>query len=153
MQELNIDTKELDRLIEKLKLAPDIMRKAKRLAYNRAAKELKALLDAQIGGKGRVQNWQEAVVGSKGGYAKVRPKPKTFILDHQDRVTTYQAGYVTNAINGGHAFPKRRTFAQERAYRTVPGKHFYRNAKAQAEDVAKQTAKEIVSKLLEHLEG
>ena len=64
----------------------------------------------------------------------------------------YAVGYVTNAINSGHRWPRnqwgyRATVAQ------VPGKGFYQRAQAQAEQVAKEAGEQIVQALVEHLEG
>lgn len=73
MQEAQIDTRELERLIEKLEQSPKVLSEAKRRAFEAAAPKLKALLDQEIGGTGRVRDWQQSYVGSKGGYAAVRP--------------------------------------------------------------------------------
>ena len=74
-----IDTSELKRLAEKMAQSPDILKKAKRQAFQSAAPRLNALVDTQIGGSGKVRSWQGAYVGSGGGYAAVRPKKETYV--------------------------------------------------------------------------
>ena len=72
---------------------------------------------------GTVAGWQESYVGTKGGYAAVRPKAQTF---HEG----YAVGYITNAIENGHAI--RRPSGKWKHYRArikkryVLGLHFYR---------------------------
>lgn len=155
MREAQIDVRELERLIEKLEQSPKALSEAKRRAYEAAAPKLKALLDQEIGGTGRVRGWQESVVGSKGGFAKVRPKAKTFAEDRRGKPTQYAVGYVTSAITSGHHVRTPKTFAQERGYISgrVEGKHFYAHTQEQASSVAQETAEEIVAALLEFLEG
>lgn len=161
MQEAQIDTRELERLIEKLEQSPKVLSEAKRRAFEAAAPKLKALLDQEIGGTGRVRGWQESIVGSKGGFAKVRPKAKTWAESRGSKTYAengpkrYAVGYITNAINSGRQVRTRKTFAQERGYSigSVPGKHFYAHVQDQADTVAQETAEEIVAALLEHLEG
>ena len=72
---------------------------------------------------GTVAGWQESYVGTKGGYAAVRPRAKAF---HEG----YAVGQITNAIENGHAI--RRPSGRWKGYRArvkkryVLGLHFYR---------------------------
>lgn len=159
MQETVIDAHELDQLAEKLKAAPEVLSWARREAMIHAAAELKSILDSQIGGTGRVKSWQQACVGSFGGYAAVRPRNWTWIETRQAK--RYAVGYITNAINSGHWKRGRGLYQDKRlrGYQTgsstdrVEGKHFYENARELAEPVAQEAAEEIAAALMEHLEG
>ena len=160
MQEVRIDKTELDRLVERLAQSPEVLREAKRQAFEAAAPRLLALVQTQIGGSGRVMSWQEKFVGSKGGYSAVRPKAKTWIETKKEK-KRYAVGYVTNAINSGHWKRGRGTYQDKRlrGYRTgksadrVEGKNFYENAQTLSAPVAREAAEEIVAALMEHLEG
>lgn len=72
---------------------------------------------------GKVAGWQEGYVGTKGGYAAVRPRAKTSYRG-------YAVGQITNAIENGHAI--RRPSGRWKGYRArvkkryVLGLHFYR---------------------------
>lgn len=159
LQEVRLDKAELDRLAERLAQSPEIMREAKRQAFEAAAPKLLNLVQTQIGGTGRVQSWQEKFVGSKGGYAAVRPRARTWIETRQAK--RYAVGYITNAINSGHWKRGRGLYQDKRlrGYQTgsstdrVEGKHFYENARELAEPVAQEAAEEIAAALMEHLEG
>lgn len=159
MQEINIDAAELDRLVERLAQSPEIIREAKRRAFESASPKLLALVQAQIGGTGRVKSWQGKYVGSRGGYAAVRPRARTWIETKQAK--RYAVGYVTNAVNSGHRKRGRGTYQDKRlkSYKTISqadwvgGRHFYEAAQEQAAPVAQEAAEEIVAALLECLEG
>lgn len=167
MQEFRIDSADLERLTEKLKKTPETLHWARREAMIRAAAELKSMMDAAIGGEGRVKNWQQSYVGSGGGYAAVRPRAKTFAESRgkqtfeESRRTprpTYAVGYITNAINSGHRTPSHR-FGQDielRGYRVnttgyVAGKGFYEAVQSQAEAVGEKAAEEILAEVVEEL--
>lgn len=157
MTEIRIDTRELDRLTEKLAQSPEVIREAKRLAFEQAAPALKAAVDAEIGGTGKVRSWQDQAVGSKGGYAAVRPKSATY-TDANGKGKRYAVGYVTNAINSGHAFPPP---SGRKGYRSrikiasqkVPGKQFYQQAEARVPQIAQEAVEQVIEALTEHLEG
>lgn len=164
MQEIRIDKSELERLISKLDAAPEMLRAAKQKAFAAAAPKLKQAVDAQIGGTGKVRSWQGQFVGSKGGYAAVRPKAKTYIETKGKRPSRggpkkYAVGYVTNAINSGHRFPD--PSGKARRYKAriksgqmnVPGRQFYEAAEAQVSHVAQEAGEQIIRDLMDHLEG
>lgn len=159
MQDIQIDASELDRLAERLAQSPELLREAKRQAFEAAAPRLLALVQTQIGGSGRVKSWQEKFVGSMGGYAAVRPRARTWIETRQAK--RYAVGYVTNAINSGHRKRGRGLYQDKRLkrYKTisqedwVAGKHFYETAQELAAPVAQEAVEKIVAALIEHLEG
>lgn len=159
MQNIQIDSAELDRLVERLEQSPEIMREAKRQAFEAAAPKLLALVQAALGPSKRVKTWQEKFVGSRGGYAAVRPRARTWVETRQGK--QYAVGYVTNAINSGHRKRGRGVYQDKRLkrYKTigqedwVAGKHFYEAAQKQAAPVAQEAAEQIVAALMEHLGG
>lgn len=151
MLEAQIDRSELERLVEKLERSPKVLAQAKRQAFEAAAPKLLSTVRSEIGGSGKVQRWQEAYVGSKGGYAAVRPKARTY-AEVTKNGKQYAVGYVTNAINSGHKYPSTRMGYRSRAG-TVPGKRFYPRAQDQAETVAREAAEQIVQALTDHLGG
>ncbi|HIT31680.1 MAG TPA: hypothetical protein IAC25_02435 [Candidatus Enterenecus stercoripullorum] len=159
MLEMQLDTRELGELATRLDRAPEVIREARRQAMEQAAPKLQGLVTAEIGGTGKVQRWQQAYVGSWGGYAAVRPKAKTFAQDNRGKVTRYQVGAVTNAINAGHRFPS--PSGRNRDYRPrirsgqqrVPGRHFYESAQAKVPQVAQEAAQQMADALISHLEG
>ena len=100
MIEAKIDSTDLDQLLKKLSDSPGVVKAARQKAFEDAAPKLKQALDAAIGGTGKVQSWQEQSVGSRGGYAAVRPKKQTYTQTN-GKGKRYAVGYVTNAINTG----------------------------------------------------
>lgn len=145
MIEVNIDASEVKCLADRFLQAPQVLKEAKRQALEDAAPKLKEVVDREIGGTGKVQSWQEKYVGSKGGYAAVRPKKETWTKATQKKGNYYAVGYVTNAINSGHRSP--------RARKPIAGKQFYQRAQAQAERIAQEAGEQIIQTLTEHLEG
>lgn len=161
MQEAHIDHFDLDRLVKKLEQAPQVIKEAKRQAFETAALKLQDAVQSEIGGSGRVRDWQEAYVGSKWGYAAVRPRantyaesrgPETFGERRKKPHPTYAVGYITNAINNGHRTP-RNQWGYRTSGKTTQGKQFYQRAQDQAEQVAQDTAEQIVRSLVDHLGG
>lgn len=162
MQEAHIDHSELDRLVENLTQAPQVLTEAKRKAFEAAAPKLQKIVQDEIGGSGRVRNWQEAYVGSGGGYAAARPRAETYAesrglqtypAPRKERPKPrYAVGYITNAITSGHGPPRNRAGYCSSGKR-VAGKHFYQHAQDLAGAVAEETAEEIVQALIDHLEG
>lgn len=154
MIEAGVDTSQLNKLVEKLGSSPEVIQQAKQKAIQAAAPKLKQTVDAEIGGTGKVRRWQEQYIGSKGGYAAVRPKAKTYA----DQKKRYAVGYVTNAINSGHRFPT--PTGKNRRYRAriksghmkVSGKHFYESAQAQVPQIAQEAAQQVVDALIKHME-
>lgn len=164
MIEAIIDAKDLDALAELLAKSPEVVQNARRQAMEQAASKLKQTLDAGIGGTGKVRGWQDQTVGSRGGYAAIHPRAKTYTQPSRSG-TRYAVGYVTNAVNNGHLFPgaaKRQTwretqakqlFAQRIGSGRVPGKEFYQAAQEKAPEIAKQAAEQVVQALKAHLTG
>lgn len=163
MQEIELrGLEQIDRLAQKLTKSPEIMARAKREAFQAAATEAKRLVDDSIstalkGDVGKVQRWQEAQVGSRGGYAAVRPKKGTWTEATKKEGNRYAVGAVTNAIVSGHKFPapSGKKYYKPRikiSGQKVPGRPFYEDVKPQVNELAQQTAQRVLEKLLEHLE-
>ena len=151
MLEVNIEASEVTRLAKLLEQSPAVIETAKREAIAAAAPKMKAIVDQEISGSGKVRGWQGQYVGSKGLYAAVRPRAKTY-TEATKGGKRYAVGYVTNAINSGHRFPSTKMGYRSHAG-TVPGRQFYQRAQEQGTTVARQAAQEIVDALAEHFGG
>lgn len=151
--DINVDASAISDLIKRLEKSPAVIQEAKRQAFKAAAPKLKAAVDRAIGGSGKVRSWQEARVGSDGGYAAVSPKPKTFAEDRRGQETRYKVGYVTGAISYGHQTPRNKA-----GYRTsskkIAGRYFYESVdEDEVENIAQEAAEQIVQALTDHLGG
>lgn len=111
MQEISVEgLEQIDRLVKKLEAAPEVLDRVRREAFEKAAEEAKHLLDSVSaeylnGDVGKVQRWQEAHVGSQGGYAAVRPKADTWTEATRREGNRYAVGAVTNAITSRRSPP------------------------------------------------
>ena len=154
MIEAKLDASELEHLVDLIDQSPEIIKAAKQKAFETAAGKMKQALDSKIGGTGKVRSWQNQYVGSKGGYAAVRPKAKTYT----DETRKYAVGYVTNAINTGHRFPTPRGKTQRYKPRiksgrqSVPGQQFYEATQAEVANIAQEAGTQVVEALRQHLE-
>jgi hypothetical protein len=158
MQEIEIrGLEQIEALEKKLRASPEVLSNAKREAFQAAAQEAKSIVDRHIGGTGKVQSWQGAAVGSRGGYAAVRPKKDTWTEVSKRSGKRYAVGAVTNAIVSGHAFPKpsgRKDYhARIHVGQKVPAKPFYAESYGEVQALAEKTAEQVVEKLISHLEG
>ena len=102
-------------------------------------------------GNGEVAGWQDAAVGSGGGYSAVRPKKNTFT---QNGKKLYAVGYVTNAIESGHKQEKGRyvpALGKKLTADRVAGKGVYAGARQRAERIAYQAAERFVKKIQQKL--
>ena len=106
MQTVRMDRGDLERLAADFN---DLLREYpewRREMYEEMGRAI--LAEVQRGlGNGEAAGWQQAVVGSGGGYAAVRPKKKTFTRDGGNR-KPYAVGYVTNSIENGPKHEKGR---------------------------------------------
>lgn len=141
-------TRELDELLEQI---PG----ARKELHEELATMLKNEVDAQIlasrikDDAGKVRGWQEKHVGSKGGYAAVRPT-KSSTGDNSP-------GAITNYLESGHKIrppsgkSKRYKPAIKKPY--VDGRHFYQNAQKVVEEKAIKIAEQFAEELAKRLEG
>jgi len=105
--------------------------------YSSRRQELLSAVQRRIGGTGRVAGVQGRYIGSGKGYAAVRARAQT-------ELNGYAAGYITNALENGHA---------ARDGSRVAGKYMYRNTEPEALRLAEEGAKEIEKRALAYLEG
>ena len=150
-----IDTRELRELDEKLSDLLKRMPEKRRGLHERLGTEAKALVDSAIGGEGTVQGWQEKHIGSRGGYAAIRPK-KGYVSTKKGK--TYAYGYITNALENGHrtrgpSGTAKRHRLTRAEHVSVSGKHFYSAARTNLETKALKLAEEFLDEAARELEG
>lgn len=113
------------------------------------------LVEVQRGlGNGEAAGWQEAVVGTGGGYAAVRAKKETFTRDGGSG-KPYAVGYVTNSIENGHKQAKGRyvpALGKKLVADRVTGKGAYLVARQRAEEIAYQAAERFARKVQKKLQ-
>lgn len=129
----------LDEIVKRLEELPDAVRAARAEYFSEVGQTMLSAVQSRIGGTGRVSSAQGLYIGSGKGYAAVRAKANT-------ELKGYAAGYVTNALEGGH--PSRN---KEKA--RVPGKYMYRNTEPEMLRLAEAGAREIEKKALAYLES
>ena len=119
--------KDLEELSEEL---PEMRREIHEELAGQMRGEVEEALARKAGSStGKVAGWQEGYVGTKGGYAAVRPAPGKFRKTEKSP-KEYAYGQITNAIENGHAI--RRPSGRWKGYRArvkkryVLGLHFYR---------------------------
>ena len=149
MQSLEI--KGLDELVSRIEKVVENMPERRRKLHTTLAERLKASVDAEIAvsvndSHGKIRSWQEAKVGSGGGYAAVRAVKGGSGAD--------SPGAITNYLESGH---KIRPAGSGKNYRPrirvpyVNGKHFYAAVRgriagevmAAGEDFIKEIARDI----------
>lgn len=109
----------------------------RRALFERLGPQMEAAVRRTIGGSGKVASWQEGAVGSKGGYAAVRPRAKAV---HKG----YAVGYITNAITSGHKTPNGGF---------VAGKRYYEAAEPSVKAILEREIKTLEARLKEAVEG
>lgn len=145
----NVDLQGLGRLADGLDGLIKTMPERKRALFEEMGRAVLSDVRGRIGGRGKVQRWQDRFVGSKLGYVAVRP-----VADAYDE-KGYAAGYVTNAVENGHRQSRRYVPAlgkQLKAER-VMGKGFYQGARAGAEQTARRAAENFARAVVRELEG
>lgn len=156
MPELN--TQDIDRLTRSwdklLKQFPE----QKAEVLRRAGDEILARVQAEIGGTGKVQDWQAAHMGSKRGYVAVRAKKETYQETKGGRRDA--VGYITNAIEGGHRHGNRpRSSDSDSKPRpraktvAVPGRYFYAAVRNTLTGLDESEARQLIQTIIDGLEG
>ena len=145
------DVGELDQKLEQtIKEFPQLRKKA----TAEVGDAMLTQLHSNIGGRGKVQRWQDVHLGSGGGYAAVRPKAKTYQTTKQGQ--QYAVGHVTNAIDAGHKIRppggknKRYQPRFTRAY--VRGRAFYAQTQGQVDGIAGKIADNLMDQMAKKLE-
>lgn len=147
-------------LFERWKELLQEMPELKRATFEDLGQEVLAQVRECIGGTGKVQDWQDFYVGSRGGYAAVRPKRKTYYAA-RDGGMEYAVGHITNAINSGHSiWNGARVFYDRKGKRRikiikhgfVQGKRFYEDAAAWSDVLIEKAAERLEARLKEAVE-
>ncbi len=132
----SVDTRQLQAFSQRLeRLLKECPEKRKEL-HDRLAEMAQEEVDRQIdvrlnGDTGKIKGWQESEVGSKGGYAAVRPIEGK--MPPNGRGKAYAYGHITNAIENGHRVrmaeveSERRRAGRSRML-AVDGRFFYDSA-------------------------
>lgn len=121
-------------------------------------KQMLSGVQSKIPGTGTVRGWQERYIGSRNGYAAVRPKAKTYKTTSGGK--QYAVGYVTNAIEGGHKH-RRPSQTPRDGYRyrsrikvpSVPGLHFYASVRSQLSGMGAEQLRALAAEVAARLEG
>ena len=115
--------------------------------------EIKALLDSEIGGIGKVQRWQVVHIGSRGGYAAVRPMGSSEGAGSGKN----SPGAITNYIENGHRTRQpgggAKYYKPQIKVARVPGRKFYEKTATGAQSIAIREAEAWVQELMSDWEG
>lgn len=148
----SVEIQGLDKVKKALEAASEAIREARAQVLDELGEELLGAVRQRIGGSGRVAGAQEYRIGSGKGYVAIRAKAKTDL-------DGYAAGYITNALEGGHAVrpasgsAKRKRKSRAKT-RRVPGKYMYQDTGTQELSRAAETAAQrIEDAALKALEG
>lgn len=145
----SVEIQGLDRVVKALEDLPGTLREARAQVMEEMGEELLGAVQQRIGDTGRIAGAQDYHVGSSKGYVAVRAKAKTDL-------GRYAAGYVTNALEGGHEIRKpANAGTRSRAKLSrVPGKYMYRDTgELEAERLAETAAERIEQAAVQALEG
>ena len=150
----SVTVKGLDELIGSLQDVAEDFPRVRREFHEAIAAEIQDEVVKSLGSRaressGKVAGWQESVVGSGGGYAAVRP-----IKGKDGHGRAY--GYITNAIESGHAISRprknRKGYRARIKKRYVLGLHFYERAKPFAEKRAIDGANRLADTIKQKME-
>lgn len=149
----SVTVKGLDELIGSLQDVAEDFPRIRREFHEAVAEEIREEVLKSLGSRaksstGKVAGWQESVVGTLGGYAAMRPR--------KGKNGKYAYGYITNAIESGHAISRprkaRKGYRARIKKRYVLGLHFYERAKPLAEKRAIDGANRLADTIKQKLE-
>lgn len=149
----SVTVKGLDELIGSLQDVAEDFPRVRREFHEAVAEEIREEVLKSLGSRaksstGKVAGWQESVVGTLGGYAAMRPR--------KGKNGKYAYGYITNAIESGHAISRarkaRKGYRARIKKRYVLGLHFYERAKPLAEKRAIDGANRLADTIKQKLE-
>ena len=150
----SVTVKGLDKLIGSLQDVAEDFPRVRREFHEAVTEEIREEVLKSLGSRaksntGKVAGWQESVVGTLGGYAEVRT-----IKGKDGHGRAY--GYITNAIESGHAISRprksRKGYKARVKKRYVLGLHFYERAKPFAEKRAIDGANRLADTIKQKLE-
>lgn len=154
----NIDTTQLEKLSRNLEQAMKEFPEERRAAHEKVGqmleKRLKATMSARLNTRNKnpkgVIGWQEVHVGSKGGYAAIRPAKTPSGKNG--------AGAITNYLESGHKI-RRPSGKAKRLQKSrirvayVAGRYFYRDTAREISQNAEQIMKELAQTMAKKIEG
>ena len=155
----SVEIEGLDQLLERWEALLASFPQAKAELLDRLGKQILEDVRRGIGGSGKVQGWQERYVGSKNGYAAVRPRAGTW--QTTKRGGKYAVGYITNAIENGHRNRGPLPTGGKAGYRYRPrhktaaaaGRHFYAGVQRQVEQMGAAELARLADEVARRLEG
>lgn len=149
----SVTVKGLDELIGSLQDVAEDFPRVRREFHEAVTEEIREEVLKSLGSRaksntGKVAGWQESVVGTLGGYAAMRPR--------KGKNGKYAYGYITNALENGHAISRprkaRKGYKARVKKRYVLGLHFYERAKPFAEKRAIDGANRLADTIKQKLE-
>ena len=151
----SVDLTALKRFDDDLKALLEEVPERRRELHERIARVVEDEVRMQIGNSGlkdssgRVKDWQEGHVGSRGGYAAVRPTSTSTGRNSPGAITNYlENGHKIRTPSGNSKHYRPRI---KKAY--VDGFHFYSSAKNTVESKVIAEAEKYVKEITERLEG
>ena len=155
MQKLDLKEfeKQLDDLVKKM---PQKRRELHETVAKRAQEEVRAQIRAKLNdGEGHVQGWQQASVGSGGGYGKVKPE--------KGKTGRDSPGAITNYLENGHKTRRTKRPDSERSrYKIrrsqnsrlrVEGRKFYAQARKRVQALLNEEAEKRAQELAKDMGG
>lgn len=150
-----IEFNELDKLIKTLSDTQKALPELRKRIMDQCAEKLQQLVRSNVDRsgvrdvRGRVKTWQEQFVGSRGGYAAVRPT---------DAGTgAYSPGAITNYLEGGHKnrLPTGRSKRYKPEIHTArtPGRFFYQASRREMGKITEAAVEALAEAIAESLEG
>ncbi|MCI1958596.1 MAG: hypothetical protein LKJ25_03110 [Clostridia bacterium] len=156
MESVNLDS--LVSLENKLKKVLDSLPEEKRKLHEELGEMAKGIVENNISvsvndGNGKIKNWQEMRIGSKGGYAAISPKKNMYIYNKTNN-KKYAVGYITNAIENGHPARIPRNPKTKRRVKVayVDGRGFYFKSRNEAMAKSIGICNAFVERLKEKIE-
>lgn len=139
-----IDTTEVAKLSDALESVLKELPEMRKKVHEEIGADILKIVRKNIGGSindahGKIRGWQEDYIGSRGGYAAVRPIGGKGPKGYDD-----SPGAITNYLESGHA-------ARDggRTY----GRYFYRGSTSEAERVGEKRADALAEEIAKKLEG
>ena len=166
----SVTVKGLDELIGSLQDVAEDFPRVRREFHEAVTEEIREEVLKSLGSRaksntGKVAGWQESVVGTLGGYAAMRPRKGKDDGEDEGKgkkgkgkkdKKSYAYGYITNAIESGHAISRprnnRKRYRARIKKRYVLGLHFYERAKPFAEKRAIDGANRLADTIKQKME-
>ncbi|WP_050698668.1 hypothetical protein [Anaeromassilibacillus senegalensis] len=157
----SIDTSQFDGFSRRVENILKGNKEARRKLHERLASIANETLDQKTderlnGDTTKIKGWQEKAVGTKGGYAAVRPRKGE--LPPNGKGNAYRYGQITNAIENGHRVrPPSPDTKRKRPGRAkmiaVSGRFFYKAANDELGKKAVEEAERFADEILQRMEG